>query len=460
MNPIIKINNKLEISNIPPDILEELKSTLILDNPLWEDNIKHGYSNFKTPRKLYYIQNKKENITIPRGFINKLVSILESHSLNFKIIDKTILLPRLNLRFTGKLKGDFQKQACSKILKRRFGILQAPTGSGKTVMALYITAKRQQPTLIIVHTKELMYQWQNKISEFLDIPKRNIGLIGDGSMEIKNITIAIINSLYKITDDVSPLFGFVITDECHRIPGRTFSEAVSRFPSKFMLGLSATPYRRDGLTNVMHFYMGETIHIIDTKELQDRGHIMKASLKVIETEFNCYVTSGADYSKVIKLLIENEERNNLIVDNVIKHIKKDKGITLVISDRKEHCSTLHYMLIKKRIKALIVTGTSSSQQRQETINKLNKGEGKVLVATGQLIGEGFDLESLSSIFLTTPIKWEGRVIQYIGRILRVCKGKDKAVIYDFFDQPWILQHSFRKRLDAYRKLGIDMNHHI
>ncbi len=155
-----------------------------------------------------------------------------------------------------------------------WGALISATGSGKTTMGLYLVAQRKQPTLIIVHTKNLLTQWVDRIESFLNIPKKEIGIIGNGKKKIGDkITVATVQSLYKCAGEVAPHIGHIIVDECHRAPSRTFTEAVTAFDSKYMLGLSATPYRRDKLSKLIFWHLGDTHHEIDKSHLIEKGHI-------------------------------------------------------------------------------------------------------------------------------------------------------------------------------------------
>jgi superfamily II DNA or RNA helicase len=175
----------------------------------------------------------------------------------------------VDFTFQGGLR-DFQGEAVKDVLTRDFGTLAAPTGSGKTVMALYVVSQRQQPTLIVVHTKELLEQWVDRIQAFLGIPARAVGRIGGGKQRVgEKITVALVQSLFKCAEDVAPHIGFLIVDECHRTPSRTFTEAVTAFDSRFMLGLSATPWRRDRLSRLIYWHLGDKVHEVDRDALID-----------------------------------------------------------------------------------------------------------------------------------------------------------------------------------------------
>ena len=176
-------------------------------------------------------------------------------------------------------------------LSHDFTVLQAPTGSGKTVMALSVIAERKQPALIIVHGKELLNQWIDRIVAFLDIPRDEIGVIGGGKKRLGDkITVGIINSIYPVARDIRQHFGHIIVDECHRTPSRTFTSAVSAFDSKYMLGLSATPYRRDGLTKLIGWYMGRKVEVKQAN-LTEQDIVFNVEVITRETRFYILVRS-------------------------------------------------------------------------------------------------------------------------------------------------------------------------
>ncbi len=447
----ININNAITINRNLPFIVEDhLHKRMTFVNPAYVEKEKHGYWTGDTPRELSFLERTDEGLIIPRGFISQLLSIFNRYGISYTIDDKTRSLPEVPFEFRGQL-YPFQEEAVKAVLKNRFGVIDAPAGSGKTVIGLYVIAKRRQPALVIVHTKELMNQWQARAVEYLGLSEDEIGLIGGCKKEIgPRLTIGIVNSVYKIADELRDYIGFLIVDECHRTPAKTFTEAVTAFDSRYMLALSATPFRRDGLTKLIYYHLGDERYRVEPKALQDLGRIMRAGLVVTNTDFDYPYED--DYQQMIEALVNDGDRNSLIANSILK-INGDEGISLVISDRKSHCRTL-FDLIKEKRSVEVLNGDMTSKRREAIVARLNRGGVKVLIATAQLIGEGFDLPALSHIFLATPIKFTGRVIQYIGRILRVAEGKTKATVYDFVDKPGVLQASFRTRKHAYRNLGI------
>ena len=319
-------------------------------------------------------------------------------------------------------------------------------------MAMYIITRRRQRVLIVVHTKDLAFQWVERVGEFLGIPADTVGFIGDGKNVVgEKITVALVQSLYRCAEEVSPKIGFLVVDECHRCPSRTFTQAVTDFDSKYMLGLSATPWRRDNLSKLIFWHLGDVHHKIDQTSLIESGDVLPAEIIIRETEFKPYYDPVNEYSKMISELTSDDKRNRLIASDIAKEIHNNDGVCLVLSDRKKHCEILRSLLrYRYKISSELLTGDLTGSQRREVLDRLNKGEVKVLLATGQLIGEGFDRRDLSPLFLATPIKFSGRVLQYLGRVLRPAPGKKKALVYDYVDvKVDVLKAAARARQKTY-----------
>lgn len=443
---ILKNKIKLFTKNIPMLIIKKIKKDL---------TVIHDMNGI-----IIYYQENKKTINIPRGYLPNLEHLLNKNNIIYKIIDNTFLSEETNFTFNGKLL-EHQKLPVKTILKNEIGILQSPTGSGKTIMALNIVTERKQKTLIIVHREELLYQWKDRISQFLNIPLKDIGLIGDGnSCNIinKNITVGIINSLYKYYEEINKNIGFIIIDEVHRLPSKYFSKTIGNLFSYYILGLSATPKRRDGLTKVINFYCGPIIYKIKPKELQIENRMMVPILIKRNTDFNFYYNDSYNtYSKMIKMIISSDKRNRLICKDISNHIKNNPGIGLVVTDRKNHCQILYnYLAMDHNV--LLLTSDVKSWNRKLIVEQLNKEKTKVqiLIATTPLIVEGFDCKNLTSLFLTNPISKKGtRLEQIVGRIVRKAKWKKECYIYDYVDKPGILQGMYKGRLNIYKnQLGI------
>ena len=277
----ITIKNNLRLSGIPHVLKETLIEKLQFPNPKWIENHRMGRWNRGVPRELrFYDKIRGGGLWIPRGYIRQLISLCRRNQINYRINDQRRSLPSVDFLFKGQLRP-FQQEAVNRMLTKEFGTLSSPTGSGKTIMALHIVAQRRQPALIVMHTKDLVHQWIARIQNFLSIAEEDIGLIGDGKMVIgKKITVALVQSLYKCAEKVSPHIGNLIVDECHRIPSRTFTDAVTEFDSRYMLGLSATPWRRDKLSKLIFWHLGDVHHEVDKNDLIESGFVLPADVMV------------------------------------------------------------------------------------------------------------------------------------------------------------------------------------
>ena len=431
----IKIAHNLQLSDVPSELMEILTEKLEFINPKWLENERMGRWNRGTSKSLrFYDRVGASGIWIPRGFMRQLVLLCRRHKIGYEIEDCRSTHPPINFSFKGKLRP-FQQKAVDEMLARDFGTLSSATGSGKTIMALYMIARRRQPTLIVVHTRELAAQWTERIESFLGILPENIGMIGGGKKAVGDrITVALVQSLYKCVEEIAGHVGFLIVDECHRCPSRTFTEAVTGFDSRYMLGLSATPWRRDKLSKLIFWHLGDVHHEVDKAHLVETGHVLKAEVILRETSFKPFYDPVNEYSKMLSELTADTDRNVLIASDVARETKNSDGICLVLSDRKAHCENLQ-ALLKYRFKldTELLTGDLGQAERQFVIKRLNQKKASVVIATGQLIGEGFDCKNLSTLFLATPVSFSGRVLQYLGRVLRPAPGKDKARVFDYVD---------------------------
>jgi superfamily II DNA or RNA helicase len=444
--PVLTVAGQCHLSGISISFLQVLQDNLTIDNPKYKDAKKYGRwvgKNFK--QKLFFFELDKSEIFFPRGFAAQAIALCKKYMGSGPVIeDLRRKLPEVDFSFQGELRL-YQQEAVEDILRRHFGVLVAGTGSGKTVMALDVIARRRQPTLILVHSRELMYQWEERVRQFLRV---QAGLIGDSKFDIQPVSIAIVNTARKRLDKLVPRFGHLIVDECHRVPATLFTNVVKRFDSYFMLGLSATAYRReDGLTRLIYLYMGDRSHKVDPEKLTASGAVLKPEFIQRPTNFK-YVFRG-NYQALMNSLTKNELRSQQIAEDIYTEAMKTEGIVLVVSDRVAHCRKLADLLAENGLQASVLTGKQSMAERSEIVESVHRGEVKVLISTLQLVGEGFDAAGLTTLFLTTPIKFTGRLRQVIGRILRPATGKQPKVI-DYVDEHiGVLRNSARIRRQAY-----------
>jgi superfamily II DNA or RNA helicase len=457
MNRVINIELGSQISltksELSKGLLDQIRSYLTLENPKYRDADEHGYSTFGMARSLYAYHETDEELVCSRGYAGNLIAFLKRNGFQYRLIDHRRRLPDINLTFLGTLRG-YQERAVGNTLKKDFGIVVAPCGAGKTVIACAVMAARRQPTLIITHTKELLNQWIDRIEQYLGIPKDEIGVIGGGKEIIKPITVGMVQTLCKRNlGEIRQHFGQIIIDECHHTPASTFLDVAASFDCQYMLGLSATPYRRDGLNKLIYVTLGNVAATITDAELQDSGCRIKPEIVVRETCFDFDYCEDSDYQPMISELVEDADRNELIISDVIQESQENRNLSLILSDRKSHCEALAGLLRKQGIQVAVLTSDRSKSERGAIIRDIESGALKVVCATGALAGEGLDFPKLNRLFVTTPIRFKGRITQYVGRALRVAEGKTDVRIYDYVDSVGVLQSSYRSRQRVYEGLN-------
>lgn len=335
-------------------------------------------------------------------------------------------------------------------MKKELGVIVAPPGSGKTIVALKIVADKQQPTLIVVHRKQLAQQWAERISTFLGIPKQEIGHIGQGKNKIgSKITIATIQSLNKaITDDnnLTKAFGTIIIDECHHVPAETFRETIAKFYTFYLYGLTATPFRKYNEGKLIFIHLGEVIAEIKSTDI---GSFKQTKVLVRQTSLDVPFNAKTDqFETLSKILVHDSARNKLILTDIINELKVGKK-AVIITERKEHIDTLNQYL-KQSFETITLSGEDSERSRIQKWKYLNEGNYQVLITTGQFFGEGSDLQNANCLFLVYPFSFEGKLIQYIGRVQR---SELTPIIYDYHDVKIDYLHKlFLKRNTYYRKI--------
>jgi superfamily II DNA or RNA helicase len=449
----ITIGNRSIITEAGPATVRAIQDHLTFRNPEYTEARRRGFSVRNIEPEIQCYQETELGLIIPRGASGQIIRIGRHFNESIQIIDNRRALPDVDFQFQGKLRP-YQDDAVQAVMKKDFGVLQAPTGSGKTTMAEALIALRRQPALVVCHNKELLNQWVDRTETFLGIPKSEIGIIGDGKKRIGDrVTIGLVQSVYQCAADIAPFVGFLIIDECHRAPSRTFSEAVTAFDCKFMLGLSATPFRKDGLTRLINFHLGDTLFQVDAEALLEGGSLCQAVVSQVQTEFRTRFDPSTQYSKVLSALTQNDARNALVAGMAAAESSRVAGIVLCLSDRKAHCETLQEILTREHgLSSDVLTGDLSNGKRAALVDRLRAGDVKILIATGQLVGEGFDLPGIESLLLATPLKFDGRLLQYVGRALRPAPGKDFASIIDFVDhRVGVLANAARSRARLYMR---------
>ena len=452
------IANRIYIKsdNVPSVLLNQLKRLASFQNPEFYKRQNMRLSTFLTPRVICCAEILDGYLSLPRGCLEDVRCIMDKYGVRVNMKDERATGKKAKFKFYGSLNKE-QQAASRKVLKNEIGVLVAPSASGKTILAIHAIAKRKTNTLILVHRKPLMEQWRLQLASFLGVGLKDIGQIGAGKNKANGILdVAMIQSLERkgVVDDRITDYGYVIVDECHHISAVSFERVLMQARAKYILGLTATPYRRDGHQPIIHMQCGSISCQIKQKDVAQQ--ISKYLMIPRMTEF---AYDWSDESNIYDLwpkLINDEKRNNLIVDDIIKVVGEGR-FPIILTERREHLEILTQML-KDEIEYLIVLyGGLKPRRRREMLKELSNsplGRKKAILATGAYIGEGFDEPQLDTLFITMPISFKGRVVQYAGRLHRKYKTKVDVKIYDYVDADVpVLRRMYQRRLNTYKAIG-------
>ena len=446
---LIKEQVYLKRAQLNPKLIIFLRDNLNFINSNFFVVKQLGKSSYNIEKYFKLIEETSEDIIIPRGFISELIQFCKSENIPFKIVDKRSKKKEITVYSSIKLRPQ-QREVLNRLDKKDFGVVVAPPNSGKTVIGLELIARRQ-PTLILVHRRQLFDQWMDRIQSFLRIPKDKIGQIGNQKNKIgKEITIAMIQSLARkeSLDYLSNEFGMIIVDECHHIPAKSFRGVVSQLNSYYLYGLTATPKRKNNDEKLIYMYIGNILYEM-TQEEQLAAQNMKAEINIKETNLFAPFDYRIDkYEMISQILIHDTHRNSLIIDDIDSNIARFKSI-LILTERKNHVDILN-LYLKDKYETIAITGEDSGRSRKSKLEQVQHGHFKILISTGQFFGEGVDIDSLECLFIVYPFAFEGKLIQYIGRIQR--SGKP-PVIFDYRDsQIDYFEKMFKQRNRYYNKL--------
>ena len=449
----IKLNNviRLNRSSLTLDLINFLKEELNFKNADYFIKKQIGKNIWGEQRYFRFIEESSDEVILPRGFVGKLLRHCKVKGVTFEFKDERKKLPLVNFTTSLELK-EHQKQVLDITQTKDFGVITSPPGSGKTVIALKIIADKQQPALIVVHRKQLLDQWNERIEAFLGIPKRDIGKIGQGKAKLgKAITVAMIQSLGKFIarpeqKESLKAFGTIIIDECHHIPAETYRNAISKFNPYYQYGLTATPFRKGSDGKLIFAHLGDVIVEILPDQVENHK---RAMIIVRRTQFDIPYNSKTDpFETLSKMLVHDSERNKLILGDVSGELDRGRK-AVIITERKEHIEALNQFL-KQSHETMTLSGEDKERSRLEKWKAINAGNYQVLITTGQFFGEGTDLQNASCLFLVYPFSFKGKLIQYIGRVQR---SELNPIIYDYHDYKIDYLHGlFLKRNTYYRQL--------
>ena len=423
------------IQSLSKSFISKLKSFASFENPQIKLLLSLRKPLYNTPKYLKGYEESSEFLTLPRGLKEKLFEYLNYNLVKYKIIDNRVFEKIETKRILFTLRAE-QEDAIKEILKYDSSICVAPPGFGKTLIGAKIFEQRAVKTLIIVNKNMLLDQWISRFVDYFGYKKSDIGFLGKSQNRLNgNIDIATMQSLNNIPELVEN-YTQVIVDECHHIPALTFEQIVKNFKGMYILGLSATPNRKDELDPILSQQLGN----ISYEYKKPKTHTNR--LLVIKTEF----TSSADnYAAIINELVSNEDRNRQIVKTIKENI--DRKI-LLLSDRIEHLNLLENILKEEKIDFVSVHGSQNKKEQVENMQKVKTSS--LILATSSFFGEGIDFPHLNTIIFATPISFYGRLIQYLGRIGR---GNQECLAIDFLDSKnAMLNSTYKKRLEGYKAM--------
>ena len=423
------------IQSLSKSFISKLKSFASFENPQIKLLLSLRKPLYNTPKYLKGYEESSEFLTLPRGLKEKLFEYLNYNLVKYKIIDNRVFEKIETKRILFTLRAE-QEDAIKEILKYDSSICVAPPGFGKTLIGAKIFEQRAVKTLIIVNKNMLLDQWISRFVDYFGYKKSDIGFLGKSQNRLNgNIDIATMQSLNNIPELVEN-YTQVIVDECHHIPALTFEQIVKNFKGKYILGLSATPNRKDEFDPILYQQLGN----ISYEYKKPKTHTNR--LLVIKTEF----TSSADnYAAIINELVSNEDRNRQIAKTIKENI--DRKI-LLLSDRIEHLNLLENILKEEKIDFVSVHGSQNKKEQVENMQKVKTSS--LILATSSFFGEGIDFPHLNTIIFATPISFYGRLIQYLGRIGR---GNQECLAIDFLDSKnAMLNSTYKKRLEGYKAM--------
>lgn len=450
---------------LPPALLAGLKHLASLHNPAYYEKERLRLSTWKTPRLLRCYGESPDQLLLPRGLREAATRLVADAGSRLVVREQRLDRGAIDVHLEASLPPDQQK-ALDVISRHDLGVLVAPPGAGKTVLACGVIAHRATPTLVMVDRQPLLEQWRDRLVTHLGMSRKQVGVVGAGRSRIRGVVdIAMVQSLAR-RDDIAELtagYGFVVVDECHHVPAVTFERVVRQIAAPAWLGLTATPYRRDGLEGLITMYCGPIRHRMGDRVVDDAEFVRVLIVHATEHVSAPTAVDAGERSPSIQAvfrdLVEDEARTRQICGDISAAARAGRNC-LVLSQWTEHLARLAAQLKLVGVESDVLEGGVGKKARRLISDRLaaaQPGDGVVLLATGSLLGEGFDCPPLDTLYLTFPIAFRGRLVQYAGRVLRPIEGKTRVEVHDYVDaRVPVLARMHTKRLAAYASLGFDV----
>ncbi len=441
-------------AQLPQPLANRLTRLAAFKNPEFYKAQAMRFSVWDKPRVIGCAENFPNHIALPRGCLDAAKELLRGNGIRCDLHDERFDGDALDVVFIGTLRLD-QEAAVATMLRHDAGVFCAPTAFGKTVTAAAMIARRRVNTLVLVHRTELLKQWQERLQSFLDVGKGVIGTIGGGKAKpTGRIDIAVMQSLSR-KGEVNPLvenYGHVIVDECHHVGAVSFDAILKRVKAKYVLGLTATPIRRDGQQPIIFMQCGPIRHTAikpasAPRDLEVVPHSLHKRVDLLQE---------AGIQDVFRHIANDLERTAAIAAEIEGAFRQGRKV-LVLTERTEHLNAIVAALLGKVPPPFVLHGRMSKKQRTKLIAELNAmppDAPRILLATGKLLGEGFDHPPLDTLVLAMPISWKGTLQQYAGRLHREHVTKTDVWVIDFVDMGHaVLLRMWDKRPRGYRAMG-------
>ncbi len=448
-------------TDLPSALRNRLLRLAAFQNPEFYRMQAGRQSTWKIPRIIACAEDHARHISLPRGCLDAMRKLLRDAGIRVRVRDERQHGTPITVSFSGILRPE-QKAAADILAKHDDGVLAATTAFGKTVLAAWLIARRGVNTLVLVHRRQLMEQWVERLGHFLELPPKAIGCLGGGRHRLTGtVDVALIQSLSRkgVVRDCVADYGHLIVDECHHLSAPAFEQVTRRAKARYVLGLSATVTRKDGQHPIILMQCGPIRYRVDARQ-QATARPFRHCVRVRPTAFQAHAETDADariqFHQLCAALIVNHARNRLIVEDVVDSLREGRS-PIVLTERTEHLDILESSL-KPRIACLMVLrGGLTRKQLNDRLNELASipaDQPRLLLATGKYIGEGFDDARLDTLFLTMPVSWRGTIAQYAGRLHRQHEDKREVRIYDYADlNVPMLARMFDRRCRGYEALG-------
>lgn len=446
-----RLSGRLEIqtSGLPAEVLHRLRRVAAFANPMFFERERARLSTYRTPRVIACHEERSGVLLLPRGCVDPAAAVASELGFDVELTDERRDGEATEVTFTGTLRPE-QQRTVSAVARHDLGVLVAPPGAGKTVMAASLVARRGRATLVVVHRRPLLDQWRSRLSEFLGLEPSAIG--SPDKPGSSGVDLAMIQTLARREDAGSLVrYGQVVIDECHHVPAVTTEAVLREIPARFVLGLTATPARRDGHQPIIEMQCGPIRHTM-TVAAELETAVRRVLVERRSTFDATVLPPEPGIQEVLGAVAADGRRTQAIVADVLAVVDEGR-FPLVLTERRGHLKALSALLAAKT-EVVCLHGGMGVKARRRCDEVLASDRPRVVVATGRYIGEGFDDARLDTLILAMPIAWKGTMTQYAGRLHRHHEDKRECRIVDYVDHDVpVLRRMYAKRQRAYTRLG-------